>query len=61
MSSMADGGRVENNENLTPFSTMIIQELFSNVPVEYLGVATNAVRIGLLLIPLVNWSSISAS
>ena len=58
---MADGGRVENNENLPPFSATIIQEVFANVPGEDLVVAANAVRSGLLLIPPVNRPSISAS
>ena len=52
---------MENNENIPPFSAMIIQEVLANVPVEDLGVAANAVQSGLLLIPLVNRPSISAS
>ena len=38
-----------------------LQEVLANVPIEDLGVASNAVRSGLLLIPPVNCPSISAS
>ena len=61
MSSIPDGGRLENNENIPPFSAMLVQEVLANVPVEYLGIVSNAVWGGIMLIPPVNWPYISTS
>ena len=40
---------------------MNFKQVLTNVPVEDLGVATNVVQSGVLLIPPINWPSILAS